>query len=173
MTKYDKQLIKKEEKVVTKKLKPLTDKQKAAIDIYFTNGFNMTQALVSAGFSQSTAKRQCSTFKKNPLVQAYMEEKRQLIASEKIAKQEEVMQTLTTIVRREQKDQMVLQDGTIVNYKISTADQLKALQLLMKYYGMDKVETNNQINIQTIVYGEDPDNQEQDSNTVEADYIEV
>lgn len=158
---------------MTKKLKPLTDKQKAAIDIYFTNGFNMTQALVSAGFSQSTAKRQCSTFKKNPLVQAYMEEKRQLIASEKIAKQEEVMQTLTTIVRREQKDQMVLQDGTIVNYKISTADQLKALQLLMKYYGMDKVETNNQINIQTIVYGEDPDNQEQDSNTVESDYIEV
>ena len=158
---------------MTKKLKPLTDKQKADIDIYFTNGFNMTQALVSAGFSQSTAKRQCSTFKKNPLVQAYMEEKRQLIASEKIAKQEEVMQTLTTIVRREQKDQMVLQDGTIVNYKISTADQLKALQLLMKYYGMDKVETNNQVNIQTIVYGEDPDNQEQDSNTVEADYIEV
>lgn len=157
---------------MSKKQKQLNERQKNAVDLYFTNGFNMTQALISAGFSESTAKRQCSSFKKNPLVQAYMEEKRQLIASEKIAKQEEVMQALTTIVRREQKDQMVLQDGTIVQYKVSTADQLRALQLLMKYYGMDKVETNNQINIQTIVYGEDPSEAKEDD-TVDADYIEL
>lgn len=158
---------------MSKKSKQLNERQKDAIDIYFTNGFNMTQALISAGFSQSTAKRQCTSFKKNPLVKAYMEEKRALIASQKIAKEEEVMQALTSIVRREQKDQMVLQDGTIVNYKVSTSDQLKALQMLMKYYGIDKVETSNQVNIQTIVYGEEPKESADKNDTIDADYIEL
>lgn len=158
---------------MSKKSKQLNERQKDAIDIYFTNGFNMTQALISAGFSQSTAKRQCTSFKKNPLVKAYMEEKRALIASQKIAKEEEVMQALTSIVRREQKDQMVLQDGTIVNYKVSTSDQLKALQMLMKYYGIDKVETSNQVNIQTIVYGEEPKEAADKDDTIDADYIEL
>ena len=158
---------------MSKKSKQLNERQKDAIDIYFTNGFNMTQALISAGFSQSTAKRQCTSFKKNPLVKAYMEEKRALIASQKIAKEEEVMQALTSIVRREQKDQMVLQDGTIVNYKVSTSDQLKALQMLMKYYGIDKVETSNQVNIQTIVYGEEPKETTDKDDTIDADYIEL
>lgn len=156
---------------MAKKEKKLTDKQKNAIDIYFINGMNMTQAMISAGFSPSTAKRQCTTFKRNPLVQAYMEEKRQLIASERIAKQEEIMQALTTIVRREQKDQAVLQDGTIVQYRVSTADQLRAIEKMMKYYGMDKAEVNNQVNIQTIVYGEEPN--KENENTVEGDYIEL
>lgn len=158
---------------MAKKEKTLNERQKNAVDIYFTNGFNMTQALISAGFSESTAKRQCTSFKRNPLVQAYMEERRQLLASEKIAKQEEVMQALTSIVRREQKDTAVLQDGTVIQYKISTSDQLKGLQLMMKYYGMDRVETNNQVNIQTIVYGEDPSETKEKTEAVEADYIEL
>ena len=157
---------------MAKKEKQLTEKQKSVIDIYFTNGMNMTQAMVSAGFSLSTAKRQSSSFKKNPLVQAYMEEKRALIASERIAKQEEIMQALTTIVRREQKDQTVLQDGTIVQYKVSTADQLRAIEKMMKYYGMDKAEVNSQINIKTFVYGESPEDKEKE-NAIEGDYIEL
>lgn len=157
---------------MAKKEKTLNERQKTAVDIYFTNGFNMTQALISAGFSESTARRQCTSFKKNPLVKAYMDERRALIESEKVAKQEEVIQALTTIVRREQKDHMVLQDGTVVQHKISTADQLKALKLMMQYYGMDKVESNNQINIQTIVYGEDP-SETKENNAVDADYIEL
>ena len=68
---------------------------------------------------------------------------------------------------------MVLQDGTIVNYKVSTSDQLKALQMLMKYYGIDKVETSNQVNIQTIVYGEEPKEATDKDDTIDADYIEL
>lgn len=154
------------------KLKELTDKQKTAIDIYFINGFNMTQAMISAGFSEATAKRQCSSFKNKKEVQAYMEEKRQLIASERIAKQEELLQTLTTIVRREQKDQAVLQDGTIVQYKVSTADQLRALEKMMKYYGMDKAEVNSKVNIETFIYGEDPSERGK-TEAIEGDYIEL
>ena len=157
---------------MAKTIKQLTDKQKMAVDIYFSNGFNMTQAMISAGFSQATAKRQVSSFKKNPAVQEYMEERRQLIASEKIAKQEELLQALTTIVRREQKDQAVLQDGTIVQYKVSTADQLRALEKMMKYYGMDKVETNSQINIKTIVYGETEEDRTK-NDAIDGDYIEL
>ena len=36
---------------------------------------------------------------------------------------------------------------------------------------MDKAEVNNQVNIQTIVYGEEPN--KENENTVEGDYIEL
>lgn len=156
---------------MAKEIKPLNEKQRNAIDIYFVNGLNMTQAMISAGWSESTAKRQVTSFKKNPAVQAYMEEKRALISSERIAKQEEIMERLTTIIRREQKDQTVLQDGTIVQTQVSTADQLKALQMAMKYYGMDKAEIKSQVNIKTIVYGEDQNKEKEDA--IDGDYIEL
>lgn len=157
---------------MTTKIKGLSDKQKMAVDTYFTNGFNMTQALITAGWSPSTAKRQVSKFKNDPLIQAYMEEKRELIASDKIAKQEEILQALTTIVRREQKDQTVLQDGRVVQFKVSTADQLRAIEKMMKYYGMDKAEVNHNVSVQTVIYGESEEDRAK-RNAVEGDYIEL
>jgi hypothetical protein len=41
----------------------------------------------------------------------------------------------------------------------------------MKYYGMDKAEINNQVNIETFIYGEDPDKGK--DNAIEGDYIEL
>lgn len=152
-----------------KKEAKLTDQQKLAVDIYFANGCNMKQAMMDAGFSETTA-RNTTGFKNKPAVAKYMKERMEAISSEKIAKQEEIMEALTEVIRRNQNDYAVLPDGTIVQYKVSTADQIKAIEKMMKYYGMDKPDTQQTIKVQTLVYGSDPDNPKEEE---DEDYIEV
>lgn len=146
----------------------LNDQQRMAVDIYFANGCNMKKAMIEAGYSETTA-RNTTGFKRNPAVARYMAERRMAVSSEKIAKQEEIMEALTNIVRRNQKDYAVLPDGTIVQYQVSTSDQVKAIEKMMKYYGMDKPDTQTNIKVQTLVYGSDNSEEASDDD----EYIEI
>lgn len=141
---------------------PLTPKQRRAVDIYFTNGFNMYKALVEAGYSESTARSRSTDIFNLPHVKEYMEEKRKAIEAESIATQEEVLKALTVIARRQQEDTEVLPDGQKVKHQIKTSEQLRALEKLAKYFGMDKIEINQTMKVETVVYGEEDDNEDDD-----------
>jgi len=135
----------------------LTDKERQAVNEYFINGFNWTQALISAGYTESTAKKSGSRIKKKKEVQEYISIKQEELDMINIMSQKEVLEYTSKIARREQQDYMVLQNGSVIPYTISTNDQLKALAQMGKYHGMDKVEVNHTMKVETVIYGEEND----------------
>ncbi|MCI7208539.1 MAG: terminase small subunit [Clostridium sp.] len=135
----------------------LTDKERQAVNEYFSNGFNWTQAMISAGYSEATAKKSGSRIKKKKEVQEYIAQKQEELDMLNIMSQKEVLEYTTKIAKREQQDYMVLQNGQVVAYTISTNDQLKALGAMAKYHGMDKVEVNHSMRVETYIYGQEDD----------------
>lgn len=146
---------------------PLSAKQRRAVDIYFTNGFNMYKALVEAGYAPSTARSRSTDIFNLPHVKEYMEKRRKEIEAESIATQEEILRALTTIARRQQEDIEVLPDGQKVSHQIKTSEQIRALEKLAKYFGMDKIEINQTMKVETLVYGEEDDDIEDDDDCFE------
>lgn len=153
----------------------LTDKERQAVNEYFINGFNWTQAMISAGYTESTAKKSGSRIKRKKEVQEYIAQKQEELDMVNIMSQKEVLEYTTKIAKRDQKDYMVLQNGSVVAYTISTNDQLKALSAMAKYHGMDKVEINHTMKVETVIYGEENDDllDEFGIDDDDADYFEV
>lgn len=135
----------------------LTDKERQAVNEYFINGFNWTQAMISAGYTEATAKKSGSRIKKKKEVQEYIAEKQEELDTINIMSQKEVLEYTSKIAKREQLDYMVLPNGQVVPYTISTSDQLKALNQMGKYHGMDKVEVNHSMRVETYIYGQEDD----------------
>lgn len=77
----------------------LTPKQEAFVQEYLID-FNATQAAVRAGYSSKTAYSIGQRLLKNVEVQEYLEILLAGLESKKIADAEEVLQTLTRILRR-------------------------------------------------------------------------
>lgn len=120
----------------------LTPKQKAFADYYIECG-NATEAALRAGYNKNSARViGCENLTK-PDISAYIEERLRQIEDDRIAKGEEVLQYLTSVMRGEEKDQFGLD--------ASLQDRTKAAELLGKRYGLfkDKVEstTNNVVRI--------------------------
>ena len=151
----------------------LTDKERQAVNEYFINGFNWTQAMISAGYSEATAKKSGSRIKKKAEVQEYIAQKQEELDMINIMSQKEVLEYTSKIARREQQDYMVLQNGSVIPYTISTNDQLKALNQMAKYHGMDKVEVNHSMRVETYIYGQEDDVIDEFGLDDSDDYFEV
>lgn len=130
----------------------LTIKQKRFVDEYIISG-NATDAAIKAGYSKRTAKSIGAENLTKPDIVNALREKEREIQSKKIAKQEEVLEYLTSILRNEQTQQTLIGVGkgaqTITDIELSAADKIKAAELIGKRYGMwtDKVEleSNSQV----------------------------
>lgn len=146
----------------------LTPKQRQAVENFFANGFNKTQALRDAGYAESTAKARATDIFNMPHVKAYVEKKREELQTKNVASQQEILETLTKILRRELEDVDVLPDGRIVRTEPKLNEMRQSAQLLGKFYGLDKVEVNQKVKIET-VYGQDEDDRDDDS---DADYFQ-
>ena len=151
----------------------LTDKERQAVNEYFINGFNWTQAMISARYSEATAKKSGSRIKKKAEVQEYIAQKQEELDMINIMSQKEVLEYTSKIARREQQDYMVLQNGSVIPYTISTNDQLKALNQMAKYHGMDKVEVNHSMRVETYIYGQEDDVIDEFGLDDSDDYFEV
>lgn len=133
-------------------LSKLTIKQKRFVDEYIISG-NATDAAIKAGYSKRTAKSIGAENLTKPDIVNALREKEREIQSKKIAKQEEVLEYLTSILRNEQTQQTLIGVGkgaqTITDIELSAADKIKAAELIGKRYGMwtDKVEleSNSQV----------------------------
>ncbi|MGA4517214.1 terminase small subunit [Solibacillus silvestris] len=117
----------------------LSDKQKRFVDEYMLD-LNATQAAIRAGYAERTAYSQGQRLLKKVEVQAYIEERMHSHQKETIAKQEEVLETLTAILRGEEKGATLRGAGkglqVIDDMPPTTTERIRAAELLGKRYGI-------------------------------------
>ena len=136
-------------------MKKLTIKQKKFADEYIISG-NATQAAISAGYSEKTARKIGSENLTKPDIKAYIDERMEKLEEEAIADQAEVLKFLTRIMRDEEKEEVLVNIGNfeqeIQTMKVSAKDRIKAAELLGKRYGSwtDKVDLNSSEGVKII-----------------------
>lgn len=117
----------------------MTNKQRVFVTSYLANGFNATQAAISAGYSAKTAYSQGERLLKNVDIKAAIDERLKEIESEQICKAEEILKFLSAVVRGEISDSVTVQVGSksnfhaeILNKPPSVKDRLTAAATLAK-----------------------------------------
>ena len=149
-------------------MKKLTEKQRRFADYFIETG-NQTEAAIKAGYSERTARAIGSENLTKPNIRKYIDDRLEELASERIADQREVLETLTRVMRREEceynaivvkkADTLSYVDGngkerekTVYNEEVEVvetpakvADVNKAAELLGKRYGIwkEKVEVED------------------------------
>ena len=128
----------------------LTLKQQRFADEYIISG-NATQAATLAGYSKKTARSIGQENLTKPDIKKYIDERLEELESSKIAKQDEVLQYLTSIMRGLETEQTLRGMGegmqAIDDIEVSAKDRIKAAELLGKRYAMwtDKQEVTGDI----------------------------
>lgn len=112
----------------------LTVKQKRFADEFIISG-NIYQSLVKAGYSENYAKSDGCRILDNPRVKAYIDDRMAGFEREAIASQEEVLSYLTSVLRGEQTEQVMVNGGEVIDVAVGAKDRIKAAELLGKRYG--------------------------------------
>lgn len=120
----------------------LTVKQKKFADEYIISG-NATEAYKLAGYkatNDNVASANGIKLLENHKVKAYIAERMKELEDKAIAKQEEVLEYLTSVMRGEQQEETLIGQGqgeqSITNIDVSAKDRIKAAELLGKRYGI-------------------------------------
>lgn len=117
----------------------LTVKQRKFADEYIISG-NATQAAIRAGYSKNTARQIGNENLTKPYIKAYIDERMKKLEDSQIAKQEEVLKYLTSIMRGEESEETLRYVGEgyqeISNIKVTAKDRIKAAELIGKRYSM-------------------------------------
>lgn len=117
----------------------LNEKQKRFADEYIID-LNATQAAIRAGYSQKTARSQGQRLLTKVDIQAYMADKMEQHAKPTIAKQEEVLETLTKVLRGEESGATLRGTGkgsqVVDDMPPTTTERIRAAELLGKRYGI-------------------------------------
>ena len=115
----------------------LTLKQKKFADEYIISG-NATQAAIEAGYSKKTAYQTGAENLRKPQIKSYIDERMKEIESKKSATQQEVIEYLTSVMRGEHKEEILIGQGQgfqeITYIDVSAKDRLKAANLLNKIH---------------------------------------
>ena len=125
----------------------LTLKQQRFADEYIISG-NASKAAIAAGYSKKYAAQNTDKLLKNTKVKSYIAERMAELDSKKIAKQEEVLAYLTSIMRGEQQEKTLVGEGMgeqrIADIDVSAKDRIKAAELIGKRYSMwtEKVDVS-------------------------------
>lgn len=133
----------------------LTDKQKRFCDEYLID-LNATQAAIRAGYSKKTAFIIANENLKKPYIKGYIDERLKQLEDKRIAKADEVLKYLTSVMRNEVKEEVVVVESKgdgcssarTIKKDMSAKDRNKAAELLGKRYRLfvDKVEADvNQV----------------------------
>ena len=145
----------------------MTEKQKLFCDEYLID-LNAIQAATRAGYSKQTARNASRWLDENSeQYKPYMKEYIGLRLQEKqdalIAKQDEVLRYLTSVMRGESSSEVVVVEGTgdgcsearLIQKKPDEKERLKAGELLGKRYGLYTDKMNVDVAIPVIISGED------------------
>ena len=129
----------------------LTDKQKRFCDEYLID-LNATQAAIRAGYSKKTAFIIANENLKKPYIKGYIDERLKQLEDKRIAKADEVLKYLTSVMRNEVKEEVVVVEGKgdgcssarTIKKDMSAKDRNKAAELLGKRYRLftEKVEAD-------------------------------
>lgn len=121
----------------------MTDRQKQFAMEYLKT-LNATQSAKVAGYSAKTAYSKGHSLLKVPEIKKYVEEKLEAIENDSIAKTEEIMEYLTSVLRGSSDEEVIVVEGqgdgissaTTHKKQVSAKDRLKAAELLGKRYGL-------------------------------------
>ena len=128
----------------------LTLKQKKFADEYIISG-NAMKSAIEAGYSKEYARSRSHEMLENVGIKSYIDKRLAKLESEKIATQEEVLQYLTSVMRGEKTEPLLVLDGEgtqkVIEAVPSVQSRTKAAELLGKRYGTftDRVDINAQI----------------------------
>ena len=103
----------------------MTDKQKAFVAAYLSNGLNATQAAIQVGYSKKTARQIGARLLSNVDIRKTIDEKLAKVDSKAICQMEEILQFLSAVVRGE----IVENPAPTVRDRISAAGLLSRLLL--------------------------------------------
>lgn len=145
----------------------LTIKQQRFADEYIISG-NATEAAIVAGYAKKAAYQQGAENLKKPHIREYIDKRLEEINDKSIAKQEEVLQYLTEVLRgKSSATEIVVEmvgDGTseakLIVKPPSEKERIKAAELLGKRYGSftEKVEVGADLELNVKVdYGDGND----------------
>ena len=140
----------------------LNARQKAFCEYYVACG-NATEAAIKAGYKEKNARKIGSENLTKMDIKAYVDELMQKLESERTASAKEVLEMLTSSMRGEIKEEVVVVEGTgdgcsdarIIEKQIGLKDRIKAAELLGKRYRLftDKVEVEGVLPV--MIVGED------------------
>lgn len=128
----------------------MTLKQQRFADEYIITG-NATQSAIRAGYSSKYANTNANKLLQNTTIKNYIDERLAKLESEKIATQEEVLQYLTSVMRGEKTEPLLVLDGEgtqkVIQAVPNIQSRTRAAELLGKRYGTftDRVDINAQI----------------------------
>lgn len=128
----------------------MTLKQQRFADEYIITG-NATQSAIRAGYSSKYANTNANKLLQNTTIKNYIDVRLAKLESEKIATQEEVLQYLTSVMRGEKTEPLLVLDGEgtqkVIQAVPNVQSRTRAAELLGKRYGTftDRVDINAQI----------------------------
>lgn len=141
----------------------LTEKQKRFADYYIETG-NMTEAAVKAGYSKKTARVIGQENLLKPAIKNYIDEKLKELEEKRVASATEVMQLLTSAMRGELDEEVVVvesigdycSEARVVKKKIGLKDRIKAAELIGKRHRLftDKVQVEGVVPVMIVGEGE-------------------
>lgn len=138
----------------------MTEKQKRFCDEYLID-LNAAQAAIRAGYSEKAAKQVGSENLTKPDLKKYIKDRMKEKEESLIAKQDEVLKYLSSVMRGEQSEEVLCLAGEgtqeIEKIDVSAKDRLKAAELLGKRYSLftDKVEVDADMDLNIkIDYGD-------------------
>lgn len=117
----------------------MREKQKRFIDEYLLD-LNGKQAAIRAGYSPGTAAEQASRLLSKDYIQQAIDDRIEELRTEKTAEAQEILEHLTSVMRGEQKQEVLCftEKGKqkIVDIDVPAKERLKAAELLGKRYGL-------------------------------------
>lgn len=137
----------------------LTAKQERFINEYLID-LNASAAAIRAGYSPKYADRMGYKLVENSRVKEAIKEKMQSKDDETIAKQDEVLRYLTSVLRGEIEEECIIVEGqgdgysraSVEHKQVSPKDRNKAAELLGKRYSLftDKIEHSGETGVKII-----------------------
>lgn len=140
----------------------MTPKQKRFC-LEYANSGNATESAIKAGYSKKTAYSIGQENLKKPELQKFLQDLAEQMASQKIATAKEMQEVLTSIIRQEATEELIVVEGcgdgiseavTKIK-KSSTRDAIKAIETLAKMQGLFDTSTN--VNLVIPVFGGEED----------------
>lgn len=129
---------------------------------YYIETLNAYDSAIRAGYSERYAKAQSYKMLEIVGIKEYIEKRFDELEEERIAKSDEVLKYLTSLMRGEEKEQTLIGLGQgeqdITEIEVSSRERLKAAELLGKRYALftDKVDLDGDVGLHLVMdYGED------------------
>ena len=136
----------------------LTLKQKKFADEYIISG-NAYQSAISAGYRENYAKARSSKMLENVGIKSYIDERMKELEDKAVASQQEVLEYLTRVMRGEEKESVLANNGDfkqeVKEISVGAKDRLKAAELIGKRYSLwtERVE----VEAETVIIKDDID----------------